>query len=172
MLCSLFCVCSFEIRNPGFPLPTSEFRHVGFRNSPNIDFFKPCIVCFRIRLLLNRVIKISKMRIIQIGRVKNGSREPLFRISPLRRFSSSMGPRISPRINGASGYFIFLSGYPISPNTNITRMSNILPLIAKEPTAHNTKMIGMRIVVGTRRILTTSLTMDSPRITFAIEPKY
>ena len=99
---------------------------------------------FSIRFLLNRVIKIKIMRIMQMGRVKNGT-----------------------RIKGASGYFIFLSGYPITPNNSIIKISNTLPLMAKDPTAHKTKIMGIRMVVGTRRILTTSLTIDSPRINIA-----
>ena len=35
------------------------------------------------------------------------------------------------------------------------------------PTAHKTKMIGINMDVGTRNILTTTLTIDSPRISIA-----
>ena len=78
-----------------------------------------------------------------------------------------MGPKMRPRIKGASGYFILRSGYPMTPNNSIIRISKTRPLMANEPTAHKTRMIGIRMDVGTRRILTTTLTIDNPRISIA-----
>ena len=106
-----------------------------------------------------------------MGRVKKTESLPSDLIIEVTKFSSIIVPRTTPKIAGATGK-------PFSSSTNASRPKiriSVTPqtelLIANEPTMQKIRIVGIKILRATFKILVASLIVNQPNGTMMMLAK-
>ena len=99
----------------------------------------------------------------EIGRVMKIEKLPCDSCNDCRIASSSIGPNMSVRTNGASGISILLNSQPIRPKIIITNTSNVELLTAYEPIIMKAKITAVRMGYGIAKTLVQSPTNGTLR---------
>ena len=110
----------------------------------------------------NQIAIVSAPSAAAIGRLKKASTLPSALIIDETKFSSSMAPRTTPRISGVIGKPFSSSSQATRPATSMMPTSNAVLLIANAPTMQNSRITGIRMSRGTRRIRLATLMQAQP----------
>ena len=110
----------------------------------------------------NQIAIVSAPSPAAIGRLKNASRLPSALIIDEMKFSSSMPPRTTPRISGVIGKPFSSSIQATRPATSMTPTSKAVLLIANAPTMQKSRITGIRMSRGTRRMRLATLMQSQP----------
>ena len=99
---------------------------------------------------------------IAIGRVKKTNGSPSDLIIEVTKFSSIIVPSTTPKMAGATGNPFSSKMKDTTPKNKISVTPQTELLIEKEPTIQNIKIIGIKILRFTRKILVATLTVNQP----------
>ena len=108
---------------------------------------------------------------IAIGRVKKTKGSPSDLIIDVTKFSSIIVPSTTPKMAGATGNPFSSKMKDTTPKNKMRKTPHTELLIENEPTIQNSKIMGIKILRCTRKILVAILTVSQPRGTMMMLAK-
>lgn len=110
----------------------------------------------------NNEINVRMASIITNGLEKINNKFPWVIVKVCCNDCSNRGPRIKARAIGATGKRFLTNIYPMIPETNMIKTSNILICTAYEPSMAKTVIMGTKIPTGTLMTCEATLQNNNP----------